>query len=155
VTLPAKITEDVFLDNELTNQVKWYQRIFTVINALIDFLTGYPPDTGLITAGSITATTGNTLNNFNIQKVGRVVQLNLLITVGSLGAGNITNITVANINDPELCPLFEAALLSGSSGITANGHIAPSGAIAIDSTTLSATATNYAISLNATYLAPA
>lgn len=35
MTLPAPIVSTIFVDGELTNEVKWYTRIFTVINQII------------------------------------------------------------------------------------------------------------------------
>lgn len=37
MTLPAAISSSIFVDGELTNEVKWYTRIFTVINQLITY----------------------------------------------------------------------------------------------------------------------
>lgn len=37
MTLPSPILSSVFTDGELTNEVKWYARIFTVINNIISW----------------------------------------------------------------------------------------------------------------------
>lgn len=38
MTLPALLGSGTFTDGELTNEVKWYTRVFQTINALITFL---------------------------------------------------------------------------------------------------------------------
>lgn len=57
MTLPAPILSNVFADGELTNEVKWFTRIFSVINALIAFQPIIQADTDSVTVPSGAAAT--------------------------------------------------------------------------------------------------
>lgn len=56
MTLPAPLTSSTFVDGELTNEVKWYIRVFQVINAIISYLSGLP----VIQHGTATASFSGT-----------------------------------------------------------------------------------------------
>jgi hypothetical protein len=66
MTLP--IPSNVFADGELTNEVKWYQRIFTAINTIYTSLTSLQASTLTGTTSATTSASGivNVSHSFGV-----------------------------------------------------------------------------------------
>lgn len=82
MTIPNPIASDVFADGELTNELKWYQRVFQVINGIISNINTYNTDTGWLDCPGLTAnwTEGPSMQ---ARKIGPIVYI-----VGGLKRAN-------------------------------------------------------------------
>lgn len=151
MTVPSPIPSNVFVDGELTNEASWYGRIFTKINDLIALAAENQVDTGIV-GSAISPAAGNTITRQSLHKYGRLVMLDVSVTVASIGAGNIANLLIASITDSQFFPEMTASISTSDNGIGMEGFVYNTGNIYIASTDLAATSTNYGVSFGGCWI---
>lgn len=94
-SLPSLLTSTTFTDGELTNEIKWYTRVFQVINSIITYCAALP--VGLIVfetaiAGATSAGASETLSATTLTCSNLVVGKNYAVRLQGMTATASTSI---------------------------------------------------------------